>query len=95
MRFDWDPGNLEHIRKHGITRIEVEEALHQGEELVHVTTDVRNAEIRFLVLGLTKGRRLLSIVLIARGNNVRVVTARAASRKERKWYADYKADQHS
>ena len=92
MRFEWDDGNLEHIQEHGVTRIETEEAL-QGKGLVHVTMDVRSAEMRFLVLGLTKSQRLLSVAFTVRGNSVRVVTARAASRKERKWYADYKAGQ--
>jgi uncharacterized protein len=90
MRFEWDAGNLEHIQEHGVTQIEAEESL-QDKELVHVTMDVRSAEVRILVLGLTKKQRLLSVAFIVRDTRVRVVTARDASRKERKWYADHKA----
>ena len=80
----------EHIQEHGVTQIEAEESL-QDKELVHVTMDVRSAEVRILVLGLTKKQRLLSVAFIVRDTRVRVVTARDASRKERKWYADHKA----
>jgi uncharacterized DUF497 family protein len=86
VQFDWDQGNLGHIALHRVTAEEVEEVL-EG-DLVHTTADVRSGEIRITVLGLTEGGRLLSITFTQRGSRVRVVTARDASRRERKLYAE-------
>jgi uncharacterized DUF497 family protein len=85
VRFDWDAGNVEHIRRHKVTREEAEQAL-QGWP-VEVDTQVRNGEVRVLVLGPTEKDRLLAVVFAVRRQAVRVVTARDASRKERMRYA--------
>jgi uncharacterized DUF497 family protein len=93
VRFDWDAGNRNHIKQHGVTAEEAEEAL--SGNLLHVSMEVRGIEIRLTGLGLTKKGRLLFVVYTAREKRIRVVTARDASRKEKKSYAEYQKIQGS
>jgi uncharacterized DUF497 family protein len=87
VQFDWDAANRNHIKGHGVTCAEAEEAL--SGKLVHVSMEVRNSEIRITGLGLAKSGRLLFVVYTVRGKRIRVVTARDASGKEKKAYAEH------
>jgi uncharacterized DUF497 family protein len=46
------------------------------------------AEDRFIIMGRSHQRKLLVVVHTERGDNIRVVSARRASRKERKIYEE-------
>jgi uncharacterized DUF497 family protein len=76
----WDDFNIAHIGEHNVDIDEVE--------------DVCNGKVdaylghsgRFMVIGKTKSGRILSIVLAQKSKGVFYpVTARNASRKERRW----------
>ncbi|MEO8498040.1 MAG: BrnT family toxin, partial [Planctomycetota bacterium] len=45
-------------------------------------------EDRFVILGQSHGRRLVVVVFTERGENIRIITARPASRRERKDYEE-------
>jgi len=76
----WDDWNTGHIKKHKVTRAEVEEAIQR----VKTHEEVKNG--RFLLIG-RAGSRLLSVILSQEeGNKYYVVTARDAARKERKHF---------
>lgn len=86
--FDWDQGNLGHIKKHNVDYKECEEvfvnmSLHLNEDKEH-----SKAEKRLQVLGKTNNQRLLFIAFTIRKNKVRVVSARDQNRKERRKYEE-------
>lgn len=71
--FDWDANNLRKIRAHRIKADEVENAL-SNDPIPIYDQDVEGEE-RYVYYGETDSGRLLAVVLVERGNDIRVVTA--------------------
>jgi uncharacterized protein len=88
-RLIWDSWNVPHIARHEVTPDEVEEVCHGR----YVT--LAGYEGRVLVLGPTQAERMLVAVLepVERGVYY-PVTARPASRKERRYYVAQKVGEH-
>ncbi len=80
-RLIWDSWNVAHIARHGVTRREVEEVCH-GRPIS------REAYAsRIMVIGPTRGGRIVAAVLEPEEEGAYyVVTARLASRRERRLY---------
>lgn len=77
----WDDWNIAHITRHKVSVEEVEQACRFGGKKVLETYGER-----LLVLG-KSGRRLLTVVLAPEENDrFYVVTARDASKKERRFF---------
>jgi len=75
----WDDWNVEHIKKHEVSVIEVEETYYQP------INSFKSYQNRLIILGKTKNNRLLTLVLMKKNKGVYyLVTARDMSRKERK-----------
>ncbi len=86
-RLLWDPGNVAHIARHGVTPDEVEQVCH-GQPAVSGSYDGR---IR--VLGITLAGRMIMVILAPRGEDTYLpVTVRPASRIERNRYAALQKD---
>ncbi len=88
--FDWDDGNLlKNEIKHGIKWQEIEEVFF-NEPLVLVKDCKHSSskEKRCLALGTIDNRELLSVIFTIRYDKIRVVSARAMSKKERKFYEE-------
>jgi uncharacterized DUF497 family protein len=84
-RLVWDPGNVAHIARHGLSPDQVEEVC-QGTPIVRQAYDGR-----LMVIGPTRHGRMLAIVLDPEPSETGVyypVMARAASRKERRAYQE-------
>jgi uncharacterized DUF497 family protein len=71
--FDWDTNNLRKIRAHRIKPEEAEQALSNGPIPIY-EQDVE-AEARYVYYGETNSGRLLAVVFVERGEEIRVVTA--------------------
>jgi uncharacterized DUF497 family protein len=71
--FDWDTNNLRKIRAHRMTAEEVETAL-SNDPIPIYEQDVEG-EVRYVYYGETDSGRLLAVVLVERGEKIRVVTA--------------------
>jgi uncharacterized DUF497 family protein len=71
--FDWDTYNLRKIKAHRIKAEEVERAL-SNDPIPIYEQDV-DGEMRYVYYGETEAGRLLAVVLVERGENIRVVTA--------------------
>lgn len=71
--FDWDKHNLRKIRAHRVKVEEVERALSNSPIPIY-EQDV-DGEIRYVYYGETDSGRLLAVVLVERGEKIRVVTA--------------------
>jgi len=74
----WDLWNLEHIKKHKVEVSEIEEAIK------NISYHKRTHKERYLVVG-RSGKKIISSVLMRqRLSDYYLVTARDASKKERK-----------
>ncbi len=79
----WDPWNVQHIRRHGVTLQDVQEVCSKAFISRHTYAG------RILLVGSTNENRVLAVVVEPQGNGVYyVVTARPASRRERRRYQE-------
>jgi uncharacterized DUF497 family protein len=78
----WDPGNVAHIARHGVTVSEAEDVVYG----VHV--ELQTYAGRSILIGATSAGRMVAVILEPTDpqGTYYVVTARSASRKERRYY---------
>lgn len=86
FEFEWDKGNREKPKKHGLTLEETEEAFFDENKIIFGDWKHSAEEPRITLLGKTKKDRLLNITYTFRGSNIRVITARRINNKEVKLY---------
>jgi len=86
VEFEWDDGNLEHIRKHRFNYKECEQVFYNKPILVSQDKKHSQVESRFRVLGKTKQERLTILVFTTRWGKVRIISTRDQSKKERSIY---------
>jgi len=85
--FDWSGGNdRKNWDRHRVTPLEVEQVFFNTPLIIGADEAHSQQEKRCYALGQTDARRELFIVFTLRGKQVRVVSARDMSRKERKVY---------
>lgn len=86
--FEWDQWNVQkNEEKHGVSRLEAESAFYDPR--VCLFQDQRHStarEKRYVLYGRSLEARVLMVGFTHRGRRIRVITARPASRKERKIY---------
>jgi len=82
FEFEWDRGNSEKPRKHGLTLAETEEAFINENKVIFDDWEHSATEQRITLLGKTKGGKLLNITYTIRAKKIRVITARPVNRKE-------------
>ena len=86
IEFDWDQWNLQkNEEKHGVSALEAESAFYDPK--YKLFEDVRHStagENRYILYGRSIENRVLMVGFTLRGRRIRVITARPASRKERK-----------
>jgi hypothetical protein len=87
MRFEWDPEKARrNVAKHGVSFEEAATAFGDPLSLTILDPDHSEEEDRFILLGQTYAGRLVVVVHTDRGENIRVISARLATRRERKAY---------
>lgn len=86
--FEWDEGNLSHIKKHGVSKEECEEAFFNKQP--ELTPDETHSQIeeRYRVYGQSNNGRLLFMIITIRNNKIRVISARGQNKKERKEFME-------
>lgn len=88
ITFDWDQWSIqENERKHGVSRLEAESAFYDAQ--LRLFQDVRHSTVgepRYVLYGRSLEARVLMVGFTRRGRKIRVITARPASRKERRIY---------
>ena len=88
MRFRADPAKAaSNLRKHGVSFADAEGVL-QDPLAVTVEDPDAEGEQRFISIGLGSAGELLVVVWTERDDKCRVISARRATRKERKQYED-------
>ena len=90
LRFSWDPRKAAaNRRKHGVT---FEEAATVFADRLSVTIpDPDHSTIkedRFVIVGQSEPERLLVVSHVERGNDIRLISARLATRRERRIYEE-------
>jgi hypothetical protein len=87
MRFEWDPAKAEsNLEKHGVSFSEACTIFGDPLELTVMDPDHSIDEHRYLSLGLSTEGRLLVTAYTERQGRVRLISAREAAPKERRWY---------
>lgn len=89
LRFGWDPRKAAaNRRKH---RVSFEEAATAFGDRLSVTIrdpDHSTNEDRFILVGLSEADRLLVVSHVERGDEIRLISARLATRRERRVYEE-------
>lgn len=88
VRFEWDPAKAqENRRKHDVS---FEEAVECFEDwLAMILEDVATPD-RMILIGLSRSSRLILTVFVEKhdGETIRIISARKATRKERRRYEE-------
>jgi uncharacterized DUF497 family protein len=86
LNFEWDVGKAEqNVRKHGVSFGDAEGVLNDPLARTIEDPDVLG-ERRFVAIGLGNAGELLVVIYTERGGEYRLISARRATRKERKTY---------
>lgn len=87
IEFEWDPAKpAANLRKHGVSFEEASAAFWDPLSLAIPDPQHSQGEERFVLLGRTTANRLVVVVHVDRGARIRVISARPATRKERRQY---------
>jgi uncharacterized DUF497 family protein len=87
VTFEWDGEKaLENVKKHGVDFEEASSAFFDPLSLTILDPEHSMAEERSVLLGLSAKQRLIVVVHIDRGDRIRLISAREASRPERRSY---------
>ena len=89
MEFEWDDDKAEsNVRKHGIEFTEAITVFGDPLAMTGYDPDHSDEEDRYITMGLSVTGRLLIASHTDRGEKVRIISAREATRGERKDYED-------
>jgi uncharacterized DUF497 family protein len=84
---EWDEGKAEgNRRKHGIDFAHAATVLH--DDLAITACDDTSPETRYVIIGSDALQRVLVVIFTWRGTLARIISARRATRRERKTYLE-------
>ncbi len=84
--FEWDEAkNRSNVRKHGLDFAAAEE-MFRGLLLAHVDARQDYGEKRWIGVGTSRGRTLVAVFTERGPENIRIISLRKATRRERKQY---------
>lgn len=89
LRFAWDARKAEaNFRKHGVSFAEAATAFGDSLSITVSDPDHSANEARFVLIGRSTQQHLVVIAHVERGETIRIISARPASRRERKTYEE-------
>lgn len=87
MEIEWDPNKADsNVEKHGVPFAEAATAFGDPLSMTIVDPDHSDGEERCVLLGQSFAGRLVVVVHTHRGERIRVISARIATRNERRSY---------
>jgi uncharacterized protein len=87
MEFEWDPRKAKHNRgKHGVDFLEAATVFNDTFSVTYPDPDHSVEEDRYIIIGLTRTGKLLVVSHTDRGYATRIISARLATKRERKLY---------
>ena len=90
LTFEWDEQKAkQNLRKHQVDFEEAKTVF--GDPYAITIPDPQNSagESRYIDIGYSSRRRLLVVVYTERGPNIRIISCRRATRRERRVYEEY------
>jgi uncharacterized DUF497 family protein len=89
LRFTWDPRKaITNRRKHGVSFPEATTAFADPLSITILDPDHSTAELRYLLVGVTAAGRLVVVAHSEHGDEIRLISARLATRHEREAYEE-------
>lgn len=89
MEFEW---NLEkailNLEKHGVSFQEAATVFNDSLSVTYPDPDHSIGESRYIIIGISKFEQLLVVAHTDRGEKVRIISARKATRQERRFYEE-------
>lgn len=87
ISFDWDKGNTnKNLEKHNVTDREAEEVFANRHKIILEDEKHSTSEKRYMLWGVTRQSRKLTLIFTIRNNKIRIISARDMNHKERKVY---------
>lgn len=91
MKFEWDGRKANsNQKKHSISFQEAATVFGDTLAITFHDPDHSLKEHRFITIGMSRFGKVLMVAHTDRGNNIRIISARKATRKERKYYEEDK-----
>ena len=89
MKFEWDPQKAaRNLEKHGVTFQEASTVFRDPLSATAHDPDHSFSELRFVTIGLSKQGRLLTISHSEHVERIRLISARPATKQERRIYEE-------
>jgi uncharacterized protein len=89
MKIEWDPRKAKsNLKKHGVSFEEESTALSDPMAATGADPDHSKTEERYVTFGVSEKSRLLVVSHTEKGEIIRVISARTASKGERKLYEE-------
>jgi len=87
--FKWDPRKASaNLRKHRIDFHEASTVLNDPLSTTFPDAEHSSQELRFVTVGMSSRERILVVVHAEEGGNLRIISAREATRQERRFYEE-------
>ncbi len=88
-KFEWDQAKAStNADKHGVSFDEAQTVFLDDFAIIQPDPDHSIREERWLIMGISSYRRLLVVSFTERRNRIRIISARKATRTERKQYEE-------
>jgi uncharacterized protein len=89
MQFEWNPDKASsNQEKHGVSFNEASTVFNDPLSITFPDTDHSYGEERYVIIGLSSVGRILVVPHTDRADYVRIISAREATRNERRFYED-------
>jgi uncharacterized DUF497 family protein len=89
VNFEWDPGKARQNRlKHRISFQEAASVFGDPLAVTYPDPDHSLSEQRFITVGMSSAARVLIVAHVDRDENVRIISARKTTQRERKYYEE-------
>ena len=87
LEFEWDPGKArQNLKEHGVSFDEATTVFQDTLSITIADPDHSDSENRFVDIGISHHRVLLVVSYTERNDRIRIISARPATRAERRIY---------
>lgn len=89
MEFEWNPDKAElNLEKHGISFQEAATVFNDTLSVTFPDPEHSSGENRYVIIGISRFEQLLVVSHTDRGEKVRIISARKATKQERSFYEE-------
>ena len=89
MEFEWDNNKaITNLQKHGVSFSEAATVFGDPLSITFPDPDHSINESRFITIGLSTSGKIIILVHTDRGDRLRIISARKATRKEQRFYEE-------